>query len=57
MKTEVTRAAFSGPAESLTRLRSAESDLRGVGRLVGDVEWAEADGPVQVEVTLAGADA
>jgi valyl-tRNA synthetase len=52
MKTEVSRAAFAGPAESLTRLRWVESDLRDVGRLVGDVSWTEQDGPVRVDVTL-----
>jgi valyl-tRNA synthetase len=57
MKTEVTRADFFGPVTSLARLQSVESDLRDVGRLVGEVTWNEGDGPVRVEVTLVGAEA
>jgi valyl-tRNA synthetase len=55
MRTEVTAARFSGTAESVRRLQLVEGDLRGVGRLVGDVTWSEGEGPVQVEVTLAEA--
>jgi valyl-tRNA synthetase len=57
MKTEVARAAFSGPAVSLARLQSVESDLRDVGRLVGEVVWNEGEGPVRVDVTLVAAEA
>ena len=57
MKTEVTAARFSGTAESVRRLRLVEGDLRGVGRLVGELTWSEGEGPVQVEVTLAEATA
>ena len=57
MKTEVTAARFSGTAESIQRLRLVEGDLRGVGRLVGDVAWSEGEGPAKVEVTLAEAPA
>ncbi|MBA3528319.1 MAG: valine--tRNA ligase, partial [Propionibacteriaceae bacterium] len=53
MKTEVISAQFSGPAASLSRLQLVEADLRGVGRLVGDVTWTEAEAPLRVEVTLA----
>ncbi len=53
MKTEVTRAAFSGPAPTLARLRSIEADLRAVGRLVDEVTWVESDAPLAVQVTLA----
>ncbi|CAL8977458.1 Valine--tRNA ligase [Tessaracoccus sp. O5.2] len=53
MKAEVARAAFSGPAAVVSRLRTIEPDLRAVGRLVGDVTWAEGDGPLTVEVDLA----
>jgi len=53
MKAEVARAAFSGPAAVVSRLRTIEPDLRAVGRLVGDVTWAEGDGPLTVAVDLA----
>ncbi len=43
MKTEVARAEFSGPAAALSRLRSIEADLRAVGRITGQVEWAESE--------------
>lgn len=52
MKTEVSRAVFRGDGPSLNRLRAIESDLRAVGRLIGDVEWSEGDGPLSVEVEL-----
>ena len=54
MKTVVTAARFSGTAESVRGLQLVGGRLRGVGRLVGDVTWSEGEGPVQVEVTLAG---
>ena len=57
MKTEVDRIEFSGNGESLERLRSVEADLRAVGRLTGEVLWAESDTPVTVEVELATASA
>ncbi|MGA4508439.1 valine--tRNA ligase [Propionibacteriaceae bacterium G1746] len=53
MKTEVTRAVFSGESGSLARLRLVEDDLRAVGRITGEVAWVEAEGPVSVEVELA----
>ncbi len=52
MKTEASRAVFRGDKISLTRLQSIESDLRAVGRLVGDVEWAAENGPLSVDVEL-----
>ncbi|HSN43885.1 MAG TPA: valine--tRNA ligase [Propionibacteriaceae bacterium] len=52
MKTEVSRAEFSGPAEVLERLKGCEGDLRAVGRLVGDIVWTPADAPLSVDVTL-----
>ena len=55
MKTEVTAAAFAGPAGSIERLRDIEADLRAVGRLVGDVTWTLTDSPLTVEVTLIAA--
>ncbi len=57
MKTEVDRIEFSGNGESLERLRSVEADLRAVGRLTGEVLWAESDTPVTVQVELAAASA
>ena len=53
MKTEITRAAFSGSPAALEHLRAAETDLRAVGRITGPVDWSETDGPVQVDTTLA----
>ena len=55
MKTEVSAAAFAGPAGSIERLRDIEADLRAVGRLVGDVTWTLTDSPLTVEVTLIAA--
>ncbi|HYP46359.1 MAG TPA: valine--tRNA ligase [Propionibacteriaceae bacterium] len=52
MKTEVASAAFKIPAVALKRLQAVESDLRDVGRLVGEITWTEAEGPIQVDVTL-----
>ena len=55
MKTEITRAAFSGPVPTLDRLRTIEADLRAVGRIVGEVTWTQSDSPLAVDVTLAEA--
>ena len=55
MKTEITRAVFSGPVPTLDRLRAIEADLRAVGRIVGDVTWEGSEGPLAVDVTLAEA--
>ncbi|QXT63814.1 valine--tRNA ligase [Tessaracoccus palaemonis] len=52
MKTEASRAAFSGPADVLERLGSIEPDLRAVGRLVGEVTWTTSDQPLTVDVEL-----
>ncbi len=52
MKTEVSRAAFSGPAEVLERLGTIEADLRSVGRLIGEVTWTASDQPLSVQVDL-----
>ncbi len=52
MKTEVSLAAFSGPANVLERLHTIEADLRSVGRLVGDVTWTAGDQPLSVQVEL-----
>ncbi|MHA6511336.1 valine--tRNA ligase [Tessaracoccus sp. Z1128] len=55
MKAEVSRAAFTGPAAVVARLRTIEADLRAVGRLIGEVTWTQADAPLSVEVELAEA--
>jgi valyl-tRNA synthetase len=57
MKSEVSAARFSGPAQVIGRLRQVEADLRAVGRLTGEVRWLEDDGPLQVDVTLATVEA
>jgi len=54
MKTEVSRAEFSGPVDALDRLRQIEPDLRAVGRISGEITWAESDAPLAAVVTLAG---
>lgn len=56
MKAEVAKAGFTGPAATVARLRAIEPDLRAVGRLVGEVVWTEAEGPLRVEVELAEAE-
>jgi len=53
MRTEVTKAAFSGPADVLERLRAIEADLRAVGRIVGDVTWTDGGDELAVDVELA----
>ena len=53
MRTEIAAAHFRGSATALAALRAVEADLRAVGRITGEVSWAEADGPVAVEVSLA----
>ncbi len=53
MKTDVTAAAFTGPASALTHLQAAEADLRAVGRITGVSSWVAGDGPIAVDVTLA----
>ncbi|WP_296141202.1 valine--tRNA ligase [uncultured Tessaracoccus sp.] len=53
MRTDVTRAAFSGPADALERLAGIEEDLRAVGHVVGEVTWTPGDGDLAVDVELA----
>ncbi|MEN0071583.1 MAG: class I tRNA ligase family protein, partial [Propionicimonas sp.] len=55
MKTEVVRADLSGPAEVVAALRLVEGDLRAVGRIVGEVRWAESGDSLTVDVELAPA--
>ena len=56
MKTEVTRADFTGPSPVLAGLRQVEADLRAVGKLVGEVAWTESDEPLAVHAELATAE-
>jgi valyl-tRNA synthetase len=53
MKAEVSRIEFAGKGEVLERLRQVEADLRGVGRITGEVLWAESDTDLEVDVELA----
>ena len=53
MRTEVPRAEFTGPADTLDRLKEIEADLRAVGRLSGEIEWTAAPVPLTVDVELA----
>ena len=54
MKTEITSATVHAQDESLDRLRSAERDLRAVGRITGEIEWlSSAEAGVRVEADLA----
>ncbi|WGT46330.1 valine--tRNA ligase [Tessaracoccus lacteus] len=57
MKTEASRAAFSGPADVLARLEAIEPDLRAVGRLVGEVTWTTSEQPLTVDVELVAPEA
>ncbi|MBK9695949.1 MAG: valine--tRNA ligase [Propionibacteriaceae bacterium] len=54
MKTAVTAAEISGPADALALLRLAEADLRAVGRLSGTLRWLPGDGPLAIVVELEG---
>ena len=53
MKTEVSLAKVYARAQALTLLQLVESDLRAAGRITGELNWVQADGPVAVEATLA----
>ncbi|MFZ0529891.1 MAG: valine--tRNA ligase [Propionicimonas sp.] len=52
MKTEATRATISGTEAVLARLRSAEADLRAVGRITSPIEWTPAATPLSVGIEL-----
>ena len=52
MRAEVAKAVFHGPAAALERLKAIEPDLRAVGRIVGDVEWAEGGDHIAADVEL-----
>jgi valyl-tRNA synthetase len=53
MKTEVSRIEIAGKGEILERLQQVEADLRAVGRITGEVLWAESDTDLDVAVELA----
>ncbi len=57
MKAEVSRIEFTGQGEVLERLQQTVADLRAVGRITGEVFWAEADTDLHVGVELAEAPA
>ena len=50
MRTEVSRAEFTGAADVLDRLKEIEADLRAVGRLTGEIQWSAADVPLTIDV-------
>ena len=52
MKTEVGVAEFYGSAAAVEHLRSAEADLRAVGRITGVIRLVESEGPLKVDVQL-----
>jgi valyl-tRNA synthetase len=53
MKAGVEIAEFTGPEESLARLRAAATDLRAAGRITGTLNWVTSTQPLQVSVQLA----
>ena len=55
MKTEVARAAVTGPEALLAGLRQVETDLRAVGRITGTLDWVAGEAPLAVDVELVAA--
>ena len=53
MKSPVAELTVRGTAVELALLKSAESDLRAVSQLVGEIIWTPAESPLAVEVRLA----
>jgi valyl-tRNA synthetase len=51
-KTTITRIEFAGEAATLDLLKLAESDLRAVGSIIGDVVWTPQPGPLTVSAEL-----
>jgi valyl-tRNA synthetase len=51
MRTPVERVTITGPAAALAAVRSAESDLRAVGSITGELELVATDDP-GAEVTV-----
>ncbi|WP_028709514.1 valine--tRNA ligase [Propionicicella superfundia] len=56
MKTPIASAQFAGPADVVARLGAIEADLRSVGRIVGEVTWAQAGDELTAQITLATAE-
>jgi valyl-tRNA synthetase len=57
MRTELSRAEFSGPAAVLESVRSAESDLRNAGKITGEVVYTETEsGELTVTAEIAAED-
>ena len=52
MKTPILAATLSGPAASVERLRTIESDLRAVGSITGEITWSEGDEVAGVDAEL-----
>ena len=52
MRTPVERATITASAAAIAAIRDAESDLRAVGSITGELEFVERDGEVQVEAVL-----
>lgn len=52
MKTPILAATLSGPAASVERLRTIESDLRAVGSITGEITWSEGDEVAVVDAEL-----
>ena len=52
MRTPVEHLRITGPSAALAAVRSAESDLRAVGSITGEIELADADGELRVQATL-----
>ncbi|MDR1767743.1 MAG: valine--tRNA ligase, partial [Propionibacteriaceae bacterium] len=52
MKTEISRAEFTGPADQLEHLQSVVDDLSAVGRITGEIVWTPGDEPLAVRAEL-----
>ncbi len=52
MRTPVTLARFTAPAQVLDQVRSAEADLRAAGGITGEVSYADGEGELAVEAEL-----
>ncbi len=49
MRTELTGAEITGPAEALTLVQRATDDLRAAGRITGDLVFSPTDRPRSTE--------
>jgi hypothetical protein len=52
MKTEVTLAEFTGPAEVLQRLQEIAADLASVGHIIGEIKWTPGGAPLEANIKL-----